>query len=65
MATFHLDGPKKCSGLPVKRYDEYSMLAVNYMMQSSGPRLKVLSGNTLRLPGLSSIFSICWPGEVE
>ena len=28
IATFHLDGPKKCSGLPVKRYDEYSMLAV-------------------------------------
>ena len=28
IATFHLDGPTKCSGLPVKRYDENSILAV-------------------------------------
>jgi SAM-dependent methyltransferase len=28
IAAFHPDGPKKCSGLPVKRYDENSMLDV-------------------------------------
>ena len=28
IATFHLDGPKECSGLPVKRYCENSILAV-------------------------------------
>ena len=28
IATFHLDGPKRCSGLSVKRYDENSMLAM-------------------------------------
>ena len=27
IATFHSDGPKKCSGLPVKRYSGNSMLA--------------------------------------
>ena len=26
LATFHLDGPERCSGLPVKRYDAESML---------------------------------------
>ncbi|MBE58586.1 MAG: hypothetical protein CMD66_04155 [Gammaproteobacteria bacterium] len=28
MATFHLDGPKKCSGLPGKQYDKNSKIAV-------------------------------------
>ena len=26
LATFHLDGPDSCSGLPVKRYDELTLL---------------------------------------
>jgi hypothetical protein len=27
LATFHLDGPETCSGLPVMRYDESSLIA--------------------------------------
>ena len=27
LATFHLDGPERCSGLPIKRYDSESLLA--------------------------------------
>lgn len=36
IATFALDGPEKCSGLPVQRYDSDSLA------QELGPRLKLI-----------------------
>ena len=38
MATFALDGPERCSGLPVQRYDPASLAA------ELGPRLRLLDG---------------------
>lgn len=35
LATFHLDGPEKCSGLPVKRYDSELILRTLNAYQSS------------------------------
>ena len=28
LATFHLDGPETCSGLPVQRYDAHSLISI-------------------------------------
>ena len=36
LSTFHLDGPEKCSGLPVMRYDASSLLATLNSYDGSG-----------------------------
>jgi SAM-dependent methyltransferase len=36
LSTFHLDGPEKCSGLPVMRYDASSLLATLKSYDGSG-----------------------------
>lgn len=36
LSTFHLDGPEKCSGLPVMRYDVSSLLATLKSYDGSG-----------------------------